>query len=171
MNKIGFIYITAYWNDTKQGFGAKCVVSDQLSDPDYEPPEDDDDIFYYFNTVENIIGNHGDFTVTDFEQEEKMKYNFYEIDIVEMQSESCPYGDPDEGVPEDALNDFLNLSPQPREAHIVCGEHEFTVWAGENPNEYFANAWSIPGAGMKKEFCAYYEFKVGKVLTDLGVDI
>ena len=67
MNKIGFIYITAFWNNTHQEFGAKCVVSDRLSDIDYEPPEDDDDIFYYFNTVENIIGNHGEFTVTDFE--------------------------------------------------------------------------------------------------------
>ena len=98
-----------------------------------------------------------------------MEYHLYEIEIIEMQSESCPYGDPDQGVPEEALADFLNVSPQPREAHIWCGEHEFTVWAGENPNEYFANAWSIPGAGMQKEFCAYYEFKVGNIYKTINL--
>lgn len=56
------IYIQGYWNDNQAPLSARCIVNG-------EPTEDDDDVFYYFEDGEEIIGNHGDFTVTGFEND------------------------------------------------------------------------------------------------------
>lgn len=89
-----------------------------------------------------------------------MQNKLYDIDIIECQSENNPYGDPDNGCPQEALQDFLNLNPRPFEDNICKGEHTFTIWCGEDPNTYFANAWSIPENGQETEFTTYYEMKV-----------
>ena len=55
------IYIHGRWNDNDAPLWAKCVVGG-------EPSDDDDDIFYYFEDGEEIVGNHGGFTVTEYEE-------------------------------------------------------------------------------------------------------
>lgn len=92
-----------------------------------------------------------------------MSYRFYEVEIVEMQSENNPYGDPDDGCPQEALNDFLNLKPRLSEECITKGEHMFIIWEGEDMGTYFANAWSLPNDGEESEFTTYYEFKTDEV--------
>lgn len=82
---------------------------------------------------------------------------FYDITIIETQSENNPYGDPDDGCPQEALNDFLNLEKSFSEECITKGEHNFVIWEGEKLGEYFANAYSING--KEQEFTTYYKFK------------
>lgn len=60
------IWINGYWNDTKKYFEAQCQIGGGY-DEDTDSPEDDDQIFYYFLKDEAIIANHGDFTVTGFQ--------------------------------------------------------------------------------------------------------
>jgi hypothetical protein len=93
-------------------------------------------------------------------------YKSHKVIIVETQSENNPYGDPDDGCPQEALNDYLHFHPERGEQSICKGEHEFIIWQGEDPNTYFANAWSfeededgLPYLGGK-EFTTYYEMKV-----------
>ena len=88
-----------------------------------------------------------------------MNPKLYDIKIIETQSENNPYGDPDNGCPQEALQDFLNLDPAPEEDTICKGEHMFTIWRGEDPHTFFANAWSLPGEGKETEFTTYYEMK------------
>jgi hypothetical protein len=86
-----------------------------------------------------------------------------EITIVEMQSENHPYGDPDQGVPEEALRDFIATHPIAEEDSVCKGEHEFIIWRGEDTSgkygTFFANAWTIPEVGAEREYTTYYEFK------------
>ena len=88
------------------------------------------------------------------------KYTFYEIDIVDSESDYAPYGDPDNGVPEEALNDFLNLPDSPQEDAITKGEHNFIIWRDtDNKNTFYANAWGFKGEDGEQVYTTYYEFK------------
>jgi hypothetical protein len=92
-------------------------------------------------------------------------YIIHKIIIVEMQSDNNPYGDPDNGCPEEALNDYLYFYPKGGEQLITKGEHNFIIWQNEEPNIYYANAWSFAEGedGIKtkdQEFTTYYEMKV-----------
>ena len=87
-----------------------------------------------------------------------------DITVIEMQSENHPYGDPDQGVPEEALRMFLKHYPTAQEDSVCMGEHEFIIWRGEHTEgqygTFFANAWTIPTQeGEEREFTTYYEFK------------
>jgi hypothetical protein len=84
-----------------------------------------------------------------------------DIQIVEMQSENHPYGDPDQGVPEEAIRMFLEHCTGAQEDSVCMGEHEFIVWRGEDDYTFFANAWTLPEQGEEREYTTYYEFKVG----------
>lgn len=55
------INIDARWNNTQARFTAYCVIGQ------WDGNENDDDIFYYFDT-EDIVGDHGEFTVLSFEE-------------------------------------------------------------------------------------------------------
>lgn len=90
---------------------------------------------------------------------EEIGFKFYAVEVVEMQSENNPYGDPDNGCPQEALQDFLNLPGSPSEECITKGEHMFIIWRGEDEGTYFANAWSLPEDGEETEFTTYYELK------------
>ena len=57
------VYANGFWNDTKQKFSGKPVCLGS-----WDGNEDDDNIFFYCDG-EPVIGNHGDFTITDIEQE------------------------------------------------------------------------------------------------------
>ena len=86
------------------------------------------------------------------------------IAIVEMQSENHPYGDPDQGVPEEALRDFIAIHPVAEEDSVCKGEHNFVIWRSEDTfgeiGTFFANAWTLPTQeGEEREFTTYYEFK------------
>ena len=87
-------------------------------------------------------------------------YKFFNIEIVDMQTDNNPYGDPDSGAPEEALQDFLNLPGHPEEEGIVKGEHTFIIWRGDDENTYFANAWGFKGADGEQTYTTYYEFKI-----------
>ena len=57
------ITVCAYWHDTPSlPFYATCQIGLDIG-------EDDDSIFYYFAEHEEIIGKHGDFTVTSIDEE------------------------------------------------------------------------------------------------------
>lgn len=56
------VSVTGFWNDTKEHFDSLCIVGESTS-------EDDDDVMYYFDSVGEIIGNHGDFTITSYHTE------------------------------------------------------------------------------------------------------
>jgi hypothetical protein len=93
-------------------------------------------------------------------------YKHHNVVIVEMQSENNPYGDPDNGCPQEALTDYLHFYPQGGEQRITKGEHNFIIWQGEDPNTYYANAWTfsedeegLPYLGGE-EFTTYYEMRV-----------
>ena len=86
---------------------------------------------------------------------------FYDIEIIEMQSNNAPYGDPDNGCPQEALNDFLNLPANPREESITKGEHTFIIWRDtDHKNTFYANAWGFKGDDGEQVYTTYYEFKV-----------
>jgi hypothetical protein len=64
-----FVYITAYWNDKSflEPFKRTCVVwAKKLGS---RSTISDDEVFYYFEHDEAILGNHGDFTVTAYEED------------------------------------------------------------------------------------------------------
>jgi hypothetical protein len=83
------------------------------------------------------------------------------IEIVEMQSDNNPYGDPDNGCPQEALLDFLNLPTSPREDAITKGRHTFIIWRDEdNSDTFYANAWGFKGEDGEQTYTTYYEFKV-----------
>jgi hypothetical protein len=92
-----------------------------------------------------------------------MSKNHIAIAIVEMRSASHPYGDPDQGVPEEALRDFIATHPVAEEDSVCKGEHEFIIWRGEDTfgeyGTFFANAWTLPNANAEREYTTYYEFK------------
>jgi len=88
-----------------------------------------------------------------------------DITIVETQSENHPYGDPDQGVPEEALRMFIEHYPTAEEDSVCMGEHEFIVWRGEDDRTFFANAWTIPEVGAEREYTTYYEFKLQEGTT------
>ena len=93
------------------------------------------------------------------------KYTFYEIEIVDSQSDYAPYGDPDNGVPEEALNDFLNLPDSPQEDAITKGEHTFIIWRDDdNQNTFYANAWGFKGEDGEQVYTTYYEFKAKELV-------
>lgn len=57
------IIITAHWVDQPDmSFITHCQVG-----IDYNENDDDDEIFYYFEEGEEILGEHGDFTVVAWE--------------------------------------------------------------------------------------------------------
>lgn len=92
---------------------------------------------------------------------EAIGYRFFDIEIVETQSENHPYGDPDLPCPQEALQDFLNLSHEPGEECITKGEHMFIIWRDiEKPGTFYANAWGFSEPGEESQFTTYYEFKV-----------
>lgn len=77
MNTDRVIYITCYWNDLpKMKFDRSCVVwgkektHDDNDDESSSPILDDEEVFYYFQHDETILGNQGDFTVTEYEEED-----------------------------------------------------------------------------------------------------
>jgi hypothetical protein len=86
-----------------------------------------------------------------------------EVTVVEMQSENHPYGDPDQGVPEEALRMFVEMYPTAEESSVCMGEHEFIIWRGEDTfgkyGTFYANAWTLPEEGAEREYTTYYEFK------------
>lgn len=90
-------------------------------------------------------------------------YTWHKIAIIEMQSENSPYGDPDSGCPEEALNDYFHFYPAGGEQCITKGEHNFIIWPGEEPGVYFANAWSFAEQDKtprEQQFTTYYELHV-----------
>lgn len=93
---------------------------------------------------------------------ESIGYKFYHISIIEMQSENNPYGDPDDGCPQEALQDFLNRYPNSSEENVTKGEHNFIIWRDtEKPDTFYANAWSFSTEENEEcEFTTYYEFKL-----------
>lgn len=69
------IEIYGQWNDTHEHFERICSV-DARANPHHKQHQEwirscdkssDDDIFYYFEPDQPIIGNHGDFTVHNFQ--------------------------------------------------------------------------------------------------------
>lgn len=52
------IRIEGYWNDNQTPINALCMVG--------EDSGDDDNLFFYFDPDEQIVGNHGEFTVTEY---------------------------------------------------------------------------------------------------------
>ena len=90
----------------------------------------------------------------------------FNIEIVDTQSENNPYGDPDNGCPQEALYDFLNLPNNPSEESITKGEHTFIIWRDtDNENTFYANAWGFKGDDGEQVFTTYYEFKLRKEVT------
>lgn len=88
-------------------------------------------------------------------------YKQYDISIIDCQSNNNQYGDPDDGCPQDALEDYLN--DQKKDQEVVKGEHSFEIWQDEDEEDIFhANAWSLPKTGNKSEYTTYYQFKVGE---------
>lgn len=89
-------------------------------------------------------------------------YKHHNVVIVEMQSENNPYGDPDNGCPQEALNDYLHFYPQGGEQCVTKGEHNFIIWQDENPNTYYANAWSFAeeDGTTEQQFTTYYEMRI-----------
>jgi hypothetical protein len=68
------IHIIGQWNDSHESFVRKASV-DPRADPHHKSHQqwiwdcdskEDESIFYYFESWDHILGNHGDFTVTDF---------------------------------------------------------------------------------------------------------
>ena len=94
-----------------------------------------------------------------------------EITVIEMQSENHPYGDPDQGVPEEALRMFLKHYPTAQEDSVCMGEHEFIIWRGEHTEgqygTFFANAWTLPNANAEREYTTYYEL-LSKAVIDVS---
>jgi hypothetical protein len=88
-----------------------------------------------------------------------MKIESPKIEIVECISDNNSLGMPDHGLPEEALQDFINYKSE-SEASIAKGENDFIIWKGETDSQYFANAWMINPKNGEKEYLAYYEFKV-----------
>jgi hypothetical protein len=88
-----------------------------------------------------------------------MKYYLFDIEIVESQFDNNPLGVPDQGTPEEALQDFLNFCPNATEDCIYKGENEFIIWRDDIQGQYFANAWTVNPETGEREYLAYYEFK------------
>ena len=59
------IEVKGFWNeeylDTKGEFNTIAAVGQ------YDGSFDDDHIFYWFDDIDKIIGDHGDFTIENFE--------------------------------------------------------------------------------------------------------
>ena len=53
------ICVDGYWNDSKEEFSYNAVIGENGK-------IDDEDIFYQFDSADEVIGDHGDFTVTSF---------------------------------------------------------------------------------------------------------
>jgi hypothetical protein len=76
MNSDRIIYITAYWNGehVHEEFEDTCVVwgkdSKQDASESSSPLLADEEVFFYFQHDEAILGNHGDFTVTAYKEED-----------------------------------------------------------------------------------------------------
>ena len=97
-----------------------------------------------------------------------MKYQRYDIEIIESQFDNNPLGVPDQGTPEEALQDFLSFSGNASEDCICKGENDFVIWRGEVEGQFFANAWTVNPETGEREYLAYYEFKATptNVFTD-----
>jgi len=88
-----------------------------------------------------------------------MKYQLFDIEIIESQYDNNPLGIPDNGTPQEALQDFLNYCPNASEDCISKGENDFVIWRDEIDGQYFANAWAVNPETGEREYLAYYEFK------------
>lgn len=53
------ICVDGFWNDTKEEFSYSAVIGESEK-------IDDEDIFYQFDSADEVIGDHGDFTITSF---------------------------------------------------------------------------------------------------------
>jgi len=83
------------------------------------------------------------------------------IEIIESQIENNQLGIPDNGIPENALMDFLTIYPNMLEECIYKNGFNFIIWSDdENPEQFFSKVWAVNPDSKKQEFVAYYEFKV-----------
>ena len=55
------IYATGFWNDDHAPINTLCQIGLDVDEGL------DDSIFYYFEEGEAVLGNHGDFTITQYE--------------------------------------------------------------------------------------------------------
>ena len=83
------------------------------------------------------------------------------IEIVESQTENNPLGIPDNGIPENALLNFLTHYPNISEECIFQVGFNFIIWIhAESADRFYSNAWAVNPETKEQEFIAYYEFKV-----------
>jgi len=63
--KIKIIQIVGFYNEDQQEFTYLGAI---IQDTEFVPEEyeHDDDIFYYFDSEEEVVGKHSDFTITSF---------------------------------------------------------------------------------------------------------
>jgi hypothetical protein len=89
----------------------------------------------------------------------------YGIEIIKMQSDNSTYGDPDNGAPQEALNDFLNLPNEPLEEGVTKGEHTFIIWRDDSKQDiFYANAWGFKGDDGEQVYTTYYKFKARELV-------
>ncbi len=53
------ICVDGYWNDSKEEFSYNAIIGESEE-------VDDEDIFYQFDNADEVIGDHGGFTITSF---------------------------------------------------------------------------------------------------------
>lgn len=92
-NVLLVVQITGYWNDTKESIGRECYVGVYGK----ETPEVDS--FFWFRDVGEIVGDHGDFTVTDYRVSDTNNNNYLKKleeydDYMTTKCESEGYGLP-----------------------------------------------------------------------------
>ena len=61
MNKYNPIAVNGFWNDNQQPFFNMMVSTDSWD----EIEDEDDSYIFYYTDGEPILGDHGDFTITE----------------------------------------------------------------------------------------------------------
>jgi hypothetical protein len=56
------IVVNGYWLDTGKRFENQAIIGE------YDGESNDDDIFYYFDSPEEVVGKHGSFYITSFQE-------------------------------------------------------------------------------------------------------